>query len=114
MSGGALFDYTYPRFDEADGRWADEEMDELYRDLFVGGEFSPRDCGGLARSLDFWLSGDTGEEDYRADLARFKAKWFRRTPRDRVAFYQAKIRDYAERCIDEFACRSSRPDDGRP
>ena len=114
MSGGALFDYTYPRFDEADGRWCDEEMDELYRDLFVGGDFSPRDCGGLARSLDFWLSGDTGEEDYRADLARFKAKWFRRTPRDRVAFYQAKIREYAERCIDEFACRASGPDDGRP
>lgn len=114
MSGGALFDYTYPRFDEADGRWCDEEMNELYRDLFVGGEFAVRDYGGLAQSLDFWLSGDTGEEHYRDALARFKAKWMGRTPRDRVAFYQAKIRDYAERCIDEFACRASGPDDGRP
>ena len=111
MSGGALFDYTYPRFDEADGRWCDEEMDELYRDLFVGGEFAVRGYGGLIQSLDFFVSGDIGEESYRDAVRRFKDKWFRRTPRDRVAFYQAKIRDYAERCIDEFACRASGPDD---
>lgn len=116
MSGGALFDYRYPCFDDAVGKWGDAEVEELYRDLFVGGEFSVRGYGGLAQSLDFWLSGDTGEEDYRDALSRFKAKWFHRTPRNRVEFYRAKIREYADRCADELACvppREGAPDDGR-
>ena len=114
MSGGALFDYRYPDFSEASGKWADKELDELFDDLFVNGKFAVRGYGGLIQSLDFFVSGDIGEESYRDAVRRFKDKWFRRTPRDRVEFYQAKIRDYAERCIDEFACRASRPDDGRP
>lgn len=98
MSGGVLFDHTWPCLDEADGKFADEEMNELYHDLFCGGEFAVRDYGGLAQSLDFWLSGDSGEEDYREALARFKAKWFHRTPRNRVEFYEKKIQAYADKC----------------
>ena len=116
MSGGALFDYRYPCFDEAVGKWGDAEVEELYRDLFVGGEFSVRGYGGLAQSLDFYLSGDTGEEDYREALARFKDKWMRRTPKNRVDFYRQKIMDYARRCADELACvppREGAPDGGR-
>lgn len=111
MSGGALFDYRYPDFSEASGKWADKELDELFDDLFVNGKFAVRGYGGLIQSLDFWVSGDIGEESYRDAVRRFKDKWFRRTPKDRVAFYQGKIREFAERCIDEFACRASGPDD---
>ena len=97
MSGGSLFDYSYPNFECADGRWRDEELNELYHDLFCGGAFSVRGYGGLAQSLDFYLSGDTGEEDYREEVARFKAKWMHRTPRNRVEFYQRKLQECAER-----------------
>lgn len=97
MSGGRLFDYSYPNFEEARGKWQDEELNELYDDLFCNGRFSVRDYGGLAQSLDFWLSGDTDEADYREAVARFKAKWMHRTPRNRVEFYQAKLQDYADR-----------------
>ena len=34
MSGGVLFDYTWPNLQEADGKWHDHELDELYHDLF--------------------------------------------------------------------------------
>ena len=97
MSGGELFGYTYPCLDNAEGKWSDAEMDELYRDLFTGGEFSVRGYGGLAQSLDFWLSGDTCEADYREALMRFKAKWFARTPDDRAAFYAARLQADCDR-----------------
>lgn len=97
MSGGALFDYSYPDFSEAKGKWHDEELNELYDDLFCNGRFSVRGYGGLAQSLDFYLSGDTDEEDYREAVARFKSKWMHRTPRNRVEFYQGKLQDYADR-----------------
>lgn len=97
MSGGELFDYTWPNLEEADGKWADEEMNELYHDLFVGGEFSVRGYGGLCQSLDFWLSSDTREEDYRDALSRFKAKWFHRLPKNRVEYYEGKLQQACDR-----------------
>lgn len=103
MSGGALFDYSYPNFEEACGKWRDEELNELYDDLFCNGRFSVRDYGGLAQSLDFYLSGDTDEEAYREAVARFKAKWMHRTPRSRVEFYQRKLQEYADRYKSELA-----------
>jgi len=102
MSGGRLFDYSYPNFECADGRWHDEELNELYHDLFCGGDFSVRGYGGLAQSLDFYLSGDTDEEDYREAAARFKAKWMHRTPKNRVEFYQRKLQEYADKCKREM------------
>lgn len=102
MSGGSLFDYSYPNLECADGRWCDEELNELYRDLFIGGEFSVRGYGGLCQSLDFYLSSDIGEDSYREKLMRFKAKWFGRTPRNRVAYYERKIQECADRCKAEL------------
>lgn len=61
--------------------------------------------GGLAQSLDFWLSDDTGEEHYRDAVARFKAKWMRRTPRNRVEFYEGKIQAYADKCKVELGLK---------
>lgn len=80
MSGGALFDSTYPNFGLAGGKWEDDELNELYYDLFIGGEFAVRHYGGLCQSLDFYLSDDICEEGYLRKLARFKAKWFGREP----------------------------------
>ena len=97
MSGGALFDYTYHNFEGADGKWQDEELDELYHDLFCGGEFSTRGYGGLVTSLDLYVSDDIGEESYRKMVVAFKRKWFRRTPRNRLEFYQKKLQECADR-----------------
>ena len=102
MSGGH---FNYMNFDCLDGEWRDEELDELFRDLFVGADFSIRGYGGLFQTLDFWLSSDICEETYRRKVAEFKAKWMRRTPRDRVEFYQQKIQAYADKCIAEFGER---------
>lgn len=93
MSGGH-FDYqTVP--DALLDAWRDEEVNAIVHDLFDGGEFSVRGYGGLLQTLDFWLSGDVEEEAYREAVARFKAKWMRRTPKTRAEFYTAKLQ---ERC----------------
>lgn len=97
MSGGELFSYCWPDFDEADGKWRDEELNELYHDLFCGAEFSVGGYGGLCQSLDFWLSSDIEEDSYREAVTRFKAKWMHRTPKNRVEFYQRKLQEYADR-----------------
>lgn len=103
MSGGALFEYTYPNFESADGKWEDEELNELYHDIFCGGEFSVRGYGGLCQSLDFYLSGDTSEDDYHEAVAKFKSKWMNRTPENRLQFYQDKLQEYADRLKKEIA-----------
>lgn len=102
MSGGH---FNYMDFDGIDGEWRDEELDELFHDLFVGGDFSIRGYGGLLQSLDFWLSADVGEETYRRKVAEFKAKWMKRTPKSRVEFYQRKIQEYADKCKREFGAK---------
>lgn len=93
MSGGH-FCYNSVSYDLEDA-WRDEEINELISDLFFNGDFAVRDYGGLFKSLDFWLSGDASEEKYREAVARFKAKWFHRTPKNRIEFYQGKLQ---ERC----------------
>lgn len=95
MSGG-YFGWNHS-WDDVEGRWQDEELDELYRDLFCGEDFSVRGYGGLFQSLDFYLSGDTDESDYRDAVQRFKEKWFHRTPRNRVEFYENKLQATCDR-----------------
>lgn len=117
MSGGA-FNYVNGNIAyQMNGQWDDEEMNELFFDMFGGGyddyrlpwhsdakkcEFGPRG-GGLAESLDFWLSGDISEESYREELSRFKRKWLsKKTPSNRVAFYQKRFEEYATGIIEKF------------
>lgn len=104
MSGGALFDYTWPNLEEADGEWRDEEINELYHDLFVGAEFSVRGHGGLIQSLDFLLSRDISEDSYREKVARFKDKWFKRTPKTRLEYYQRKLQERCDELKEELGC----------
>ena len=118
MSGGHFECYG---MDSVDGEWRDEELNELFFDLFGGGysyhsrpfgwrnydreprkcEFGPRG-GGLFESLDFWLSGDTDEQDYLEDLKKFKDKWFRKTPKNRVEFYKQRFHEYATEIMEQF------------
>ena len=102
MSGGY---FNYNDYSELSSVWKDEEMNELLYDLFYGADFSIRGYSGLFQTLDFWLSSDICEETYRRKVAEFKAKWMRRTPSDRVEFYQSKIQAYADKCIAEFGER---------
>lgn len=96
MSGGR---FNYWSLDEEIPRaFDDREMRELLEDLFVNGEFAVRDYGGLLQSLDFYLCSDLDEKDYRDKVARFKEKWFRRTPRNRIEFYQ----DELQKTCDKF------------
>lgn len=121
MSGGHFDIYGTSVAEELYGQWRDEEINELFFDLFGSGwcaysrpfgtrldaapresEFGPRG-GGLFESLDFWLSGDIGEEEYRKDVAAFKAKWLaKRTPKSRVAFYEGQFETYAREILERF------------
>lgn len=48
-------------------------MSELIFDVFC-----------VIHSYDWWQSGDTGEKTYREDVQRFKDKWLKQIPDDRV------------------------------
>lgn len=51
----------------------DKELSELVYDVFC-----------LLHSYDWYVSADTGEEDYRADVKYFKDKWLKRSSTYRV------------------------------
>lgn len=102
MSGGH-FSYINERVSwEMEGKWEDEELNELFHDLFCADLWDYRD-GGLATALDFWLSGDIGEETYREYVAAFKKKWFNRTPKDRIEFYQNKLQEHCDKLKEEMS-----------
>ena len=92
MSGG-YFDLDTHQIGYAmKEEWRDEEIDELFYDLFCADLWKGR-YGGLATALDYWLSGDISEETYRKYVHKFKEKWFNRTKEDRVEFYCAKLQE---------------------
>lgn len=96
MSGG-YFEYENSHLAyEMEGRWQDEELNELFYDLFCADLWGNR-SGGVATALDFWLSGDITEEKYREHVKKFKDKWFGRTDEQRVAFYQDKMQEYCDK-----------------
>lgn len=101
MSGGH-FNYTNSSIAwEMEGQWHDEELNELFYDLFCAPLWGSR-TGGLATALDFWLSSDVSEETYREYVAKFKEKWFRRTPKNRVEFYQNKLQEHCDKLKKEM------------
>lgn len=102
MSGGH-FNYANNTVQwEMDGKWEDEEINELFYDLFCADLWDGRN-GGLATALDFWLSSDICEETYREYVAAFKKKWFNRTPEDRVEFYQNKLQEHCDKLKEEMS-----------
>jgi len=105
---------------EYGGEWADAELNELFFDLFGGGwggyhgplgmsgrerepEFGrtwSEGCnGGLAETLDLFVSGDISEEQYREQVVRFKDKWLRRTDEDRRDFYAREFEEAATELV---------------
>lgn len=101
MSGGR-FDYMELLVGETfDGQWLDEELNELFADLFVRG-FGHRDQG-LVKTLDLYVCDDIGEKAYREQVAAFKAKWLCRTQEQRCEFYQAKLQERCEELKAEMA-----------
>lgn len=66
MSGGS-YDYTYNTVErEYCGLMYDAELDGMMEDLVK-----------LLHDLEWWRSGDYGEEDYRETVDKFKQKWLR-------------------------------------
>ena len=66
MSGGS-YNYEYCKVEEEYcGSMYDAELDELMRDLVP-----------VLRAVEWWQSGDTGEDSYRKKVASFKNKWLR-------------------------------------
>jgi len=65
MSGGSYNYICNTLEDECSGNMYDAEMEELITDL----------CHVL-HELEWWQSGDCGEERYRDSLWKFKKKWF--------------------------------------
>lgn len=100
MSGGRFGYWSLP--DELQDGWRDCEINDLVQDLFCNGEFSVRGYGGLMQSLDFWLSADIDEESYREKVARFKNKWFKRTPKTRLEYYQRKLQERCDELKEEL------------
>lgn len=67
MSGGSYnygystVEYTYV------GEMQDTELNEMMKDLVE-----------VLHDLEWWTSGDIGEERYRETVTKFKSKWFKR------------------------------------
>lgn len=76
MSGGS-YSYIYEKLsEECEDRMYDAEMDEMIKDL----------CKVL-HDLEWWQSGDSGEERYRKTTAEFKKKWFKGDRQERLKGY---------------------------
>lgn len=76
MSGGS-YAYIYCRLkEECDGRMYDAEMDDMIRDL-----------AEVLHDLEWWQSADSSEDEYRATLTKFKAKWFKDNREERLKGY---------------------------
>ena len=84
------------------GEMRDEEMDAMMEDLFAYGRGDTQDQAGPVMALSMWTAGDWGEDAYRDAVSRFKKKWFKRTPKNRVEFYQGKLQECCDRLKREF------------
>ena len=76
MSGGSYEYISYSLASQCRGRMYDAEMEDLIKDL----------CDVL-HALEWWQSGDCGEERYRERLTKFKTKWFKEDRTERLKKY---------------------------
>lgn len=76
FSGGS-YDYISDKLDMyCSNNMHDIELDDLIKDLIP-----------LLHELEWWQSGDTREENYRAEVKKFKEKWFGTERVDRLKGY---------------------------
>jgi hypothetical protein len=76
MSGGSYNYICYSLSEECADQMYDDEMNDLIKDL----------CEVL-HDLEWWQSGDIGEEDYRKTLSEFKTKWLGGNREERLKGY---------------------------
>lgn len=76
MSGGSYEYICYRLEEECKGRMYDAEMDDMIKDLVE-----------VLHDLEWWQSGDSGENVYRDRLAAFKQKWFHGNRKERLKGY---------------------------
>lgn len=82
MSGGS-HDYIFCRIEEElVGEMHDAELDDLMKDI-----------ADLARDLEWFDSGDIGEDSYKESVVKFKQKWFKSSREERLKGYIDKSVD---------------------
>lgn len=73
MSGGS-HDYVYRDLNfKAKGKMHDADLNDLILDLIP-----------LLKAVEWWQSGDTSAGEYRAEVEKFKRKWFGDTDKRRA------------------------------
>ena len=76
MSGGS-HDYICYKIEEyCVGEMQDAELNDLMKSLVP-----------VLHDLEWWQSGDIGEEGYRKTVAEFKKKWFHESREERLIDY---------------------------
>lgn len=70
----------------------DREVSELVWDVLC-----------LIHSLDWYKSGDTGEDTYKDDVEWFKKKWLNRDIKESVEEYKKDMKEFADSLIEELA-----------
>ena len=69
----------------------DRELSELMADVMC-----------LLHDLEWYDSCDIGEEKYKECVNKFKAKWLKRTEKDRLNSYLEDLKSYYEKLVEEF------------
>jgi len=92
MSGGS-YNYIYSRVDEeCAGRMFDREMNDMMKDI-----------ARVLKDLEWWQSGDSGEERYRETVKAFKVKWFLTDPSNRRTEYiNSAVEELRKELVAEF------------
>jgi hypothetical protein len=73
MSGGSLNYISYTIEEALVGKMEDPELNDLVKDV-----------AQLSHDLEWYKSGDTGEDDYKKSVAMFKKKWFKTSRKERL------------------------------
>lgn len=69
----------------------DRELSELMADVMC-----------LLYGLEWYDSCDIGEETYKECVNKFKAKWLKRTEKDRLNSYLEDLKSYYEKLVEEL------------
>lgn len=88
MSGGSHSYVCYTIEEELCGQMHDPELNDLMDDI-----------AKLAHDLEWWESADYSEETYRANVRKFKEKWFSTSREERLKTY---VDEALERQRSEF------------
>lgn len=98
MSGGSYNYICFTLENECEGQMRDLELNEMLKDF----------CKVL-HDLEWWQSGDYGEDEYRETVKEFKEKWFGKTHEERIekAIKKATA-DFEKRLRDTFGIKEKK------